>query len=122
MTPCTTCGSFVRAADPACPACGTHAPRRAGRSAMALLLGLSVACVGETKTDSTSAETGTHSTTPEPDYGVTYVPHSSTPEPEYGVTYTESGHTGTPSESGDTGGSGTAATTGVDYGVPTTTN
>jgi hypothetical protein len=136
MIPCTSCGAFVRRTD-ACPACG-RSSLGVPRSAVAVLLGLA-ACTGDKATD--SGHTGetphsTHSTTPQPDYGVSYTytdadtdADSDTDTDTDADTDTEPPHTGTTAggsggsgSSGSGGGTHTGFTTGLDYGIPPTTN
>ncbi len=127
MIPCPACGAFVRHSD-SCPSCG-RASRSLPRSAVAALLGLSVACSGEKTGDSGhTGTTDTQTTLTEPDYGVTVL-HTGGLHTGGGGGGSGSGggHTGVTTTPTDTaGGSGGTAThtgsTQVDYGVPTTTN
>lgn len=87
MVPCPTCGTHVRARDRACFACGAARPAAPRTSAVALLLGLSVACVGGTTTDDKVSDSDTDGPTD------TYT------SPDYGVAYTDYGDSDTDSDS-----------------------
>ncbi len=71
MRPCPSCGCHVRGPDRACPSCHAPVPQGRSGSVAALLLGLSVACVGGTTTDKATdlSDTDTYTS---PDYGVPY--------------------------------------------------
>ncbi len=104
MVPCPSCGTHLRARDRGCFACGAATPTSSSRaSAVALLLGLTVACTGttgtKTDTDPVTDDTGT------------------LVQPAYGVTVTTP-DTGQTTRTDETGELHTAYTGGVDYGTP----
>ena len=123
LVACPSCSVHVRADEPRCPSC--HRPLRdsggrIGRTAGALLMGLSLGACGDNKDDGDSSAS---SITAQPDYGVP----ATEGEPEYGVVSTGESTTGGESSSGDESSSSsgdTGGTTSVgepDYGVPGTT-
>lgn len=113
MIPCVACGAHARP-DDACPVCGARvAATRLRNTAAAALLGLTVACVGET-TDKTASTAETGSV--QADYGITTTTEETgSTQADYGVPSTyETGTTqslyGVPTTTatGETGGTGSS--------------
>ena len=124
MISCSRCGAFLRPSH-SCPSCGGGAV--VSRSAVAMLLGLSVACTGDAKgTDSahsgSTSTDSTHSTLTEPDYGVA-IYHSAQSDTDTDTDTDTDSDTDTDPHSGTTQGHTGATHTGsvqVDYGTSST--